>query len=703
LGREWDEYGREVMTQERPRARREWDENGRPVTEAPQPARRDRRAERDAYLTRNYTPMGGAVASLSQGATLGFGDEIEGGMQALAAGAEEAFRPGPDYLGRIGRRARLGYDYGRDTTNLFVERHRREAPIASALNEVGGAIVTGGVGGGGRAATQQGAQRGLPLWLRQTGEAGAIGGAYGAAYGFGSGDGDIEDRLENAGEGAMTGAAFGAAAPTVINAARPAWEALARGASRLPIPRGPAAGAFGVPMRSPPPPPARLPRAAAGTIDRLADRARMTPDEVEAALAAARRQPQGQVLADLFDEPGRQTTRALAQWPGRTGQRGREVFRQRAGEQPTRILDALRRGLQVGETRSEAVARLAGEYRRASAETYQPLFSQPMSQKGATALEAGLANLRISPTVQRAERRARELFNDELAAGLTQGTVHDHAGRYAHYLRMAINDIIAQGKRDASLVGHSQRAAIELRNRLTEALESALPGYREARQRWGGLADAEEALDVGADFLRSSPDAVRRQLQGMTDFERQHARIGLVDEITQGMRGGRVVGQKNVANALDYRDTQEIIAAAFDNPQQAADFLDTLNTSNQLMTNASSWGGGSSTAANAAHGADEALNTAADMTGDVLTGKPGSAVARGVRGVVNSASLGTIERANNARGEALLTRVDTEDAETFARQVVDELRRRAQLRRQASAASRRAGAAGGVGANRRSE
>lgn len=670
--REWDERGNPVGPQE-------WDENGRPIDDA-----------RERQLTRNYTPLGGALASLSQGATFGFSDEMEGGLEAIRQGTGALLR-GQD----VGAAAQQGYRDARDTTRAFVARNRDEAPIMSAINEVGGGLFTGGAGAA-QAAPATG--RGIGLLVNQMARGSAMGGASGYAYGLGTGEGD--DRIASANRGAVLGAAVGGIAPPAVNAAGAIVRPIVRAGRRVRVDPSRVGTMGGNITLAPGRAPVRLTGPAAGTIDRMADRAGMTPDQVAAGAAAARRVPQGQVLADLFDESGRVTTRALAQWPGQTGQRARVIARDRASQQPTQIMRSLREGLGVGETRQTALSRLETEYRRMSAELYQPLFRARLSSTQQARFEGGLQQIEASPTVRRAMARANELFADESASGLVQGGLNDNRGRYVHYLKLALDDIISQGRRDGSLVGNQMRATIELRNRVRTLLDDNLPGYGDARRAWGGVVDAEEALAEGADFLARNPEDVRRQMASMTPFERIHARIGLVDEIAGNMRGGRVVGAQNVANALDFRDTQDIIAATFDSPQQAAEFLDVLNTSNQLMRNATTWGGGSSTAANAAHGADEALNVAGDMTGSVLTGSPGGAVARGVRGAVNAVTMGRIERANNQRGEALLARVDNEDSKNFMREVVEELRRRAALRATNSRVSAVATGGGAAATNR---
>lgn len=696
------------------------DRGGRALQPAAPPAPPSSRRGQTRPIAREIE---GALASFNRG--IPFSADIQANARgAMAAGGDlvEQLTDGerePIWASDITGAFQRGHDQQLQETRAasgdFMERRPNTANFAQGSGAVAPLILTQGRSAPASYAAPQLA-RGLPLWLQQTAQAGTVGALAGEIYGAGNPDlagAPLEERLRAGNEGAGAGALLGLATPTAVNALRATWNNLGSPAvramenmgRRIPTPEPNSVGAMGRPMRPPAPPPRRqpppLPREAAGTVDRLADRARMSPDQVEGALASARRNPQGQVLADVFDEPGRQTTRALAQWPGRTSQRARETARTRFAEASTTILRRLREGLGVSETRQQAIQRLAREYQQASAETYQPLFKEAMEAGDVARLESALSRLEASPTVKRAMARANELFADERAAGLVQGEVRDHIGRYTHYLRMALNDIIASGKRDGSLVGNTQRATIELRNRLTDALEDALPGYRGARQRWGGIADAEEALDEGAEFLNMLPNEVRARIAQMTEFERMHARIGLVDEITRGMRGGRVVGQQNVARALDFKDTQDVLAAAFDDPAQAAAFLDTLNTQNQLMVNAQTWGGGSSTAANVAHGADEALNTAGDMAGDVLTGKPGNAITRGVRGTINAATGGMIERANNVRGEALLRRVDTEDSAEFARQVVEELRRRAAARAAATQTSRVAAAGAGATAGNR--
>lgn len=715
---EWDAQGNLIEEPPpRPRSRREWDAEGREVQ-----GDRVRPGGLRSLISgrRPRTPMrdaADAIATFNEGFFFGAGDEISAGIRGFGAGGMEFLRQLPTGRldnARIGRAAMEAGGAEYQDRRQRRQDFRQDRPNVAALTEGAGGATNVLVTLGATAPQQlaaQGASRGLPLFLNQSARAGTIGAAYGGAYGFNSTEGGLEERLHGGHDDAALGAAFGVVTPAAVNAvrggidlARPAWQNLVRSAERIPVPEPNSVGALGRPMRppssQPPQRPPQLPGAAAGTIDRLADRAEMTPDDVERALAAARRNPQGQVLADVFGDPGVRTTRGIVQSPGRSGARAAEVARTRAAEQPGRILRALREGLRVGETRQEAMTRLAGEYEAASANLYRPLWDLEVTPQQRAAVEQRVGAIYADdPVFQRAQQAAQRVFERDRRNGVVSGQLNDHYLRYLHYLKLGLDDAaqMSANPMTSGGIGPTELRGIrDMRRRIIGAIDEAFPQYREARSQWGGYVNAEEALDEGAGFLNSTPEAVRARMAEMTDFEKLHARIGLVDAITQGMRGGRVVGQRNVANALDYRDTQEIIASVFDDPRQAAEFLDGINTSNQLMRNADQWLGGSQTHSNVTHAADEALHTMAEMGGQAATGNPAGAIRRGVQGVVNAAAMGAVERANNVRGEALLRRVDTEDAAEFARQVVEELRRRQAARYAASRAADAAGAGAGA-------
>ncbi len=669
-----------------------WDAQGRPI----RPARRGQSRSLVEEVEQG-------LAAINRG--IPFAQDLTaalGGVRSVAEGG--SFDEG--YQGQAQRNRDL-------TTDIRTRRPNAAAFLEGTGNAVP-VIATMGAAAPQQVATQA-AGRGFSLFANQSARAGAQGAAWGAGYGAGTGDAapgmPLDERLDRGNAGGAMGGAFGLATPAAVNVfnstVAPAWRGLTTNLPQIAPRAQQGVGTFGGQMFAPPAPPAaaapppsgpQVPRAALETIDRLASRNRMSPQDVDNAFWNARENPQGQVTADLFGDAGVRTTRAIAQGPGQTGGRAAEVARERSQAAPDRIVNELNRRLAVAETPEQALRSLNDQYAQASANLYEPLFAQPMTPAARALADDSLRPFSGTPAFRDAITRAERIFMYDRANGMVEGALDDNYARYLHYIKMGLDDAVA-----AAPVGSRGAQATELsrirdmRRRVVATIDNAVPGYQQARNQWSTIASAEEALADGRTLTNQGAGAIRERLAGMTQFERYHARVGFANEIAErmGLRGS-VNGNRNVAEALGSPEIQRRVAAMFDSPEEAAAFLDTLNQQNMLMRNAGQWGGGSQTYSNAAHGADEALSTMADMTVSTAGGNPAGAVRRGLQGVANTATRGAIERANNARGEALLRRVDTEDSQAFAHAVVEELRRRAAERAAATAASEAGGVASGT-------
>lgn len=646
----------------------------------------------------------GAMSSFNRG--IPFSSEITSAAAAIGAGLQgrdmgEAFR------NQTQRTQQASRDF------------RTRRPNVAALAE-GTAMAAPIIATGGAAAPEMLAAR-APGLLTQAAQAGATGAAYGYAYGAGGQDqagAPLRDRLQAGDEGAAIGATLGVAAPVVVAGARrvvePAFRAARNAARRIPTPAPNTLGANGANLRAVPPPTnppprgPRIPREAINTVNRLRDRSGQSVDQLEQRFQRIQRNPQGEVLADAFDTPGVHTLRPIAQSPGRSGQRATETARNRIRNASQRITDALNRGLGVRETRAAALNRLEGSYRDLSANEYAPLWGRPMTSQQRAAFEQRVrpwfesSNPEVRRVMRRAMTGAERQFNLDLANGRVAGSIDDHLGRYAHYVKMELGEqarfaAAAPGGASGNRIGSLRQLYRQFGDLLDDGTPNAIiPDYRRITARAGDYFSAREALDTGEQWLRMGAEEVAASRAAMTEFELYHARVGLADAIRHATRG-QVVGNRNVANALDDPTLQEAVAAAFDDPAQAAQFLSTVNTQNELARNALAWGGGSPTWANATYGADEAAHGMAEMAGHAATGNVGGAVARGGRMALNAATLGHVERMNNVRGDALLTRIDAgDDARAFTQAVIAELRRLESMARNNARISRAGAAAAGA-------
>jgi hypothetical protein len=619
-----------------------------------------------------------AVAALDS-ASLGFGDEIEAGAAALIAAARGR-KAGDAYRDRVAvARARLEEARQDTAASIIGGVVGAAVPFGGAMKVVGKvapAITRTGArlakAGGGRGARAVGAQ---------ALHGGLAGAAFGGVYGLGSGDGDARARaqkaLESAAFGAGQGAVFG---PIYSNLVSPAVGKVARAVKRNTwdrLPSGPQAGRLysvvGPPMDGPTPPrpPSREPSLAARDVDKIIGRQRLEVDELEARIARAKADPQGRVLADELGDQGNAKLSALAQTPGQTGQRARDVAEERAHALPERLNAELRETMGVTKSPTQARADLEAEYREVSKTGYAPVLTQQVSQEQMARLEPILARF-----PERIRKRAEDSV-DELARidGLDPAALT--GAQRLHYLKMALDDAIEAGQAEG--IGAGMRTALRrLKGDFLRAIEGdeaqgiapIIPGYRQAREKWGSLKDAEEALDAGRKAFSRRPEEVAAQLETMTRFEREHFRIAAADEIGRRIDSrGREVGSSNVANAINARELQNTLRVIFDDAAQAERFLARANEANRMVRNSQAWLGGSDTVKKAAQLADQ------DGLWSAITDVRGTAKRFGRKTLDDLLGPG-LEARNDALGRLLLRAIDDGDqvAEREIRELIADLR-----------------------------
>lgn len=522
----------------------------------------------------------------------------------------------------------------------------------------------------------------------------AAGGGIGSAIGYTQGDTEAE-RQQNALRGAAFGAGLGAFARPVLSAARQAF--------RNPIAAyGNQTGmSLGLPMGqggSPPAPEIRS--SVVKGIDRLLGRQGRSVSDLETGIAAAEAEPLGRTLADVGGEQFLSKADALAQLPGQTGPRAASIAEERARNLPTQITDELQTRLGVAQSPTEALQSLRDQYTQVSRDLYQPLLKQDVSPEAMRA--------RLQPIINRLPKSVRdraERVTSELAAmdGLRPEQLT--GAQRIHYMKMALDDAI-MGVQQAEGLGSAQRAGLQrlkgeflsaIEGDAEQGIEPLIPNYREARQQWGGLKDAEDAMEAGRKAINMRPQEVRATMAGMTPFEKQHFRIAAADELIRKIqRGSAAVGQRNAANALNSNEIQGVVREIFDNPQEAEAFLRRLNERNQLLRNASAWIGNSATARRAAQAGDQFMASLAEAGINAPLNPAGAAGQVGRAGLNVLRGMGS-EAENNALGNALLRNIEGANPEdkAFMQALLARLR---QLERERIGRAQSAGAGGATGA-----
>lgn len=463
-----------------------------------------------------------------------------------------------------GERARASRDVMREDQDRFAREH----PVQNIAGQVAGGLAFG----------PGGAARSLVGRMAQ-------GAGMGGAYGFADAEGSVSERLPSAGGGAVFGAA---AVPAVERIAAPALNALARPVGEfaqssgrfLGRQVGRAGNALNVPGSQ-----QLLERAAPNPlqtgVNRFADR---SPQDVNALNANAQRFRAEEIqptFADVVNDGGRGTMRALAtrQTPAR--QQAREFTEGRAAGLQDRVSTQSRRVIsddprQPREMREEFVAR----GRERAAPLYEEAYARPGSPRSPLTDE-----LMQRPSMREAMGRAQRIAREEGRDPTTLGFQFDDAGNVLHvrepsmqtmdYIKRGLDDYL-ESFRD-SVTGRlnldtAGRAAQGTRAAFREELRRLNPKYGEALDAYGDEAQMTEAVDIGERFLtmdaadfvtavnRLSPD--QRQIAraaARRAVERQAGTQGQAPGVAQRLSNGREQGAR--AQALLGEDASRLQSA----------------------------------------------------------------------------------------------------------------------------------------------
>ncbi len=725
----------------------------------------------------NANTRSGAFASnFLDTASFGFGDEVAGvgaGVEEVASGgrfADAYHRRVAEARGRLNRyRETHPYSSGGGALAGGVAMGVATGGVGTAARA--GQLGAGAARLGNNPLIRAAAGRGWRALGAQSVLGGIGGAAGGAAYGLGSSEGDFSDRLAsgNVERGALWGGALGAVSPAIFQGALgrntavraatgaglggtiglmtgndpltfAAYGAAGLGAARPLVRsalnsnisgqmRNTTGMSLGAPMlpggggarpRGP-----VIPEDAVARFDTAMGRARVGADDVAESVAAsqadnaadvaAQRAPIDRRLADLHDEFSAEAD-TLANMPGETFTRARNIATGRASRLPEQLQSELRGYLGVGRSPSEALDEIRASAREVG-EGYEQVVAQRPTSGGLERLRRVVEDPEMQPALRArfeteqaaarlAQMQGREvepptvMRNDDGSFGLSP----DVTGRGLHLLKAEIDDLLsAAADRSSMTYANRSRQGVmdDFRHEFLRAMDEALPGYEGVRRQRGDLFDAERALGLNKDgvsrignrILTMRPEEIRRRMRDTvtqtgrtrptTDFEREMIRLGVADEIINRIdnyASARNDKTRNAGEVLDRVGLQNRLRAVFGDTAEVDTFLRRAMERAENVARASGWTGNSATARRSMRAGDQFMAALARLgQGDA----PGAAADTG--GLAFRTLIGGhLERQNNAFGKLLLDEMDPETMAALLR----ELRKLEQGRlRRASAAS----------------
>lgn len=562
-------------------------------------------AQKPSFMESAMDTVGGGARRFLDGAFLGWGDELHGGVTALPRAAYNAYEgEGFDLV--------KGYEEGRDDWRGKSEAFQAENPVTGAVLEGGGGLTTAAsmpFMNFAKAAT-------LPA---QMGKSAIAGGTVGGIYGAGDADGDLTDRAVGAGTGAGIGMVAGGAVPPLV-------KGVSKGAQVIKdnIVGRTAKGAGTTAQRKVI---EALQRDGLSLRDAEARVASMGP---EAALMDVG--PNSQSLARaVYSQPGAGKAQVGEFLTSRQEGVREPVTKDLAGGQINRVTQAID-DLMPGDVRATRAAtqaersRMGGNYEAAKAGDdlvdVQPVLAS---------LDDEIAKSKGG--IKTALQKVRSYLVDE--ADNPEISVET-----LHQAKMAIDDLMS-GEAKTSMGNVAKGRVRSYQDQLVEAIESAGEAgkkYKEGRLGTAAAWRIDEALDAGEQFMlkrAGSADDIADALKKMRPEEQEAFRQGAAQAIKSKL--GDMNARTDVTKKLmDIPNLEAKIKTAFGSDEAFQKYIGNLENERAMFDSYGRIVGGSRTAEVAAEQADSAVDPGRVAEGVRQVAMPGG-VTDMVRGAANIA------------------------------------------------------------------
>lgn len=491
----------------------------------------------------------GWARAITQGASLGFADELEGlkaGRDQLVGNAIRRVRGKP-----IERKASDAYrqtvDFEREVAADYAKRH----PVASVSLNVLGGIATGGVGAG--------AIKGATSLAGAVGRSAAVGAGYGALAGAGTAEGNLAQRGRGAVTGAAVGAVTGAALPAAARGAQTVGNRVASGTSEA---TARIASQFG---RTPPPAVVteRATSRAEALIRDMAARRGVTPEAIMADPAVMAGKPI--TGAEVLGREAMTQLTAIGRRGGQTGDVLEDVMRGRSDGQGARVVDDFAKATGIPpEAVADDFAALSAALRARAKPAYDAAYAKS-APIGSDEMDELLKRPAVQAALGRAINIAKEEGRDPKALGLVMNTrrevrpgsandtravtrerlTHGWSTQTVDYIKRGLDDII-EGYRDPTTrrlnLDEAGRAIVGTHKRFRDEAVRLNPSYGEALQAGGEPLRLEQAWRDAPKLLSNNTPArvFQQRWAALGEGEQNAARGAFANDLMQKAQAGRL-------------------------------------------------------------------------------------------------------------------------------------------------------------------
>lgn len=513
--------------------------------------------------TRNNAAAMGLADSLS----MGFGDEIAGGIETIVRKVQGDDRPAGEIYSSFRDKVRAG----------------NEALAQAAPDDFLGGQIMGGVASMG-AGLVPGATKAAATLVPKIVQGAKAGAGYGAVYGAGSGEG-LEDSLMQAAQGAATGAAVGGLVPAVIAP----FSAAGKGARQM-VPGKKAAEGF-----------------AARQIARAAEREGKTVQQINAELAQIQQSTPDAMVIDALGESGGRLGRAVVNRGGKGARELSKTVYERQLSQNDRITGQIGKQLGDPDSYQKTLDDAIDTLRTNAKPLYEKAYATPINyEKHGPAISRAWS--RVPPRLQGAVVSAA---NDILIAegkkpkaiGAVIGRGPD--GRVTplptveqwDYIKRGLDAVIQAENTKGAAGGMSAigRSLNDVKKDLLKQIDSAVPEFAAARKVYSDDLSVKNALELGRKSLNTDAEMIAKTMAGLDNASRDTFRIGyaraMAGAIDNMGPGGDAIARLWAAPARQKR-----LEAVFGSKQRFEQFAEFARREEQMRKSYNAVTGNSTTA-----------------------------------------------------------------------------------------------------------
>lgn len=546
-----------------------------------------------------------------QGVSLGFADEIYGGVKGAA-----------NWIGG----GEFGDTYAKERDAVReANRQAQEAnPTSYFAGEIGGGFA---VPGGAALAGAKGARALANAGLKARSLSSAKGGmAYGAAYGLGKGEGDIESQAFSTLGGGVAGGVVGGLLPGAVQLGSAALRVPAQAVRVVSDPRRVAVEKVAEAL-------SRDSGSEATKYLPIINKqltnewARSKSQAVRATNDPATTLGNTQLmLADMGGQNTRDLIRAATNMPNARAERFRQVLDRRQATQPKRLERSLSNNLSKGETYYASVDDIVAK-RDAMAE---PMFRAAFAVE--TPMTQQLARVMERPTMKELNALvARKLADEDKPIGLMTRTemLHRMKLELDGQIGMAIK---AEKMGNRPSAGWDKGTLMTLKRDMLKAIDNK--PYKYALEKYSGPSALKTAANEGfEEALTAAPEQLASKISSLTKSEAEMWRMGAARAIMGRVREGNVMRDRT-KSIFDTPDMRARLKAIFPDNKRRAEFLRDVSAERRMVATRQAAQGNSTTA-------KQLINAQEAGKGVRLASEVANAATGGVQSLVSLLERGT--------------------------------------------------------------